>query len=183
MYLKIDKYERHSPEWWIAELIDCPRCKGTGHMPTGHGELLHGPRVLVSTSYEAQAEFVDEDTGEFYRSTPFGSTCWQCGGDGKLLLQDGKAYKRDLICGEPMYSDFAHKKQDRVCNMHKGHRGRHCSVAWYCDACSKAQRGQPAAWGQDGEFTVPICFMCAERIREEPIHDPWPEPYDLAGDR
>lgn len=53
------------------------------------------------------------------------------------------------------------------CTMHEGHRGRHTTVAFFCDACGNMRRGQPKAQNED----VAICWFCVTvdlpRIEEE----------------
>lgn len=53
-----------------------------------------------------------------------------------------------MECGHPM--------RDGPCKMDEGHRGRHTTVAFYCDGCGKMRRGQPVAADAD----VAICFFC-----------------------
>lgn len=49
-----------------------------------------------------------------------------------------------------------HQLRDGQCAMDDGHRGRHTTVAFFCDGCGKMRRGSPVA--QDEHVT--ICFMC-----------------------
>ena len=53
-------------------------------------------------------------------------------------------------CGKPM--------RYGPCEMKQGHRGRHTTVAFYCDGCGKTRRGQPhREYREEG---VAFCFMC-----------------------
>jgi hypothetical protein len=62
-----------------------------------------------------------------------------------------------------------HVMRTGTCNMDAGHRGRHTTVAWLCDGCSKMRRGVPAASDPEaGSF----CFMCI-KIPDRANHDYW----------
>jgi hypothetical protein len=63
-------------------------------------------------------------------------------------------------CGHPM--------RDGPCNMRAGHRGRHTTVAFYCDVCGTMRRGTPVPIRQrispyDTEHVADACFVCTER--------------------
>lgn len=54
------------------------------------------------------------------------------------------------------------------CEMDGGHRGRHTTVAFFCDECQKMRRGRPYTHGgqrmSDGTFEVAadFCWFCIE---------------------
>ncbi len=67
----------------------------------------------------------------------------------------GEDQFRDRDCGKPM--------QDGPCQLDPDHRGRHTTVAYYCDACGKMRRGSaPEAVSYDinGEVDVEVCWFC-----------------------
>jgi hypothetical protein len=55
--------------------------------------------------------------------------------------------------------------RDGQCEMREGHRGRHSTVAFTCEACGKTRRGTPhgtqvaMAWGEVDDVFF-FCFMC-----------------------
>ena len=52
--------------------------------------------------------------------------------------------------------------RDGQCEMREGHRGRHSTVAFTCEACGKTRRGQPHATQNAGcDEVFFFCFMCA----------------------
>ncbi len=58
-------------------------------------------------------------------------------------------------CAKPM--------RDGYCQLHPDHRGRHTTVAFYCDACGHMRRGStPAAVAYDvnGDVDVEVCWFC-----------------------
>ena len=58
-------------------------------------------------------------------------------------------------CGRPM--------QDGSCQLDPDHRGRHTTVAFYCDLCGQMRRGSaPAAQLRDinGDIDVEACWFC-----------------------
>jgi hypothetical protein len=65
-----------------------------------------------------------------------------------------------------MTTTCEHELRDGQCQMREGHRGRHSTVAFTCEACGKTRRGQPhavqnvrgSAGDIDDSFT--FCFMC-----------------------
>lgn len=75
---------------------------------------------------------------------------------------------RELTAGLPVTYDGVagwrcqHMLRDGQCAMDDKHRGRHTTVAFYCDGCGKMRRGRPVQEDQD----VAICFMC---VREDKI--------------
>lgn len=61
------------------------------------------------------------------------------------------------LCGRPLRTG--------PCQMDEGHRGRHTTVAFYCDGCGKARRSQPVAHARnpwDGTAEASFCFMCVK---------------------
>lgn len=55
------------------------------------------------------------------------------------------------------------KMRDGLCLLDKGHRGRHSTVVFYCDGCSKARRSYPAS--QDNVSGVAFCFLCMKEAK------------------
>lgn len=51
---------------------------------------------------------------------------------------------------------YGHKTQHGYCLLDKGHKGRHSTVVFWCDACGKARRGEPAYRSED----VSVCWFC-----------------------
>jgi hypothetical protein len=56
---------------------------------------------------------------------------------------------------------------DGPCKLDAGHKGHHAFVAFVCDGCGKARRGQPHTGGavmvggeQDDYFS--FCFLCSD---------------------
>jgi hypothetical protein len=54
------------------------------------------------------------------------------------------------------------------CQLNEDHRGRHTTVAYYCDSCGQMRRSRPVAqalnpW--DGVVEATFCFMCVT-VRE-----------------
>lgn len=83
----------------------------------------------------------------FYGRDPEGVLTWACRGCGDLFDR--------RHCGEVLRTG--------ACLMDMGHRGRHSTVVFWCDGCSKTRRGH--AVGQDrnvwdGEVEAEFCFMC-----------------------
>lgn len=52
------------------------------------------------------------------------------------------------------------------CKLDPDHKGHHSTVTFVCDGCGKTRRGQPAAWGRDGEYPqgLQFCFMCVRGL-------------------
>jgi hypothetical protein len=50
------------------------------------------------------------------------------------------------------------------CELEAGHKGRHSTEVFVCEACGKARRGKPAAEAVDGHpdegAYMKFCFMC-----------------------
>ena len=67
---------------------------------------------------------------------------------------------------ELMHPDHNCLKQMRtgLCQLDRGHRGRHTTVAFYCDMCGKYRKGEPYRKYYDinGDLDVVGCFMCQE---------------------
>jgi hypothetical protein len=61
-----------------------------------------------------------------------------------------------------------HPMRSGSCELDEGHRGRHSTVAFYCDACGHMRRGHPHLFAferqSDGvnELIGDFCFMCCE---------------------
>lgn len=57
-----------------------------------------------------------------------------------------------------------HRLRGGLCEGDLGHRGRHSTVWYWCDACGRSRRGQPYRVQVDanGEPDVEFCFMCCE---------------------
>lgn len=76
-------------------------------------------------------------------------------------------------CEQPM--------RDGTCQMDAGHRGRHTTVAYYCDYCGKTRRSVETFFERqsDGydEPVADVCFMCkhdidgSQRRHEEQAYD------------
>lgn len=63
--------------------------------------------------------------------------------------------------------------RDGQCEMDEGHRGRHTTVAHYCDVCGRMRRGQgyPIMQRQsDGynEWVATMCFLCSRGLTPIP---------------
>lgn len=61
-------------------------------------------------------------------------------------------------CGKEM--------RDGPCRLDPDHRGRHSTVAFYCDACGKMRRGHWAATARDsdGVIDVVFCWFCVNVV-------------------
>jgi hypothetical protein len=81
--------------------------------------------------------------------------------DENTFEQDGHWYRLEYTCGRQLRSK-------RRCTKDKGHRGRCCSVTFYCDHCGKARESVPVAYGYEGEK---YCFMCVHVLY------PYPQEY------
>lgn len=92
-------------------------------------------------------------------------------------------WRRDLmprICGAEC-SESTLKRHDRqetrygICWLPAGHKRGHTNVAYFCDDCHKARRGQPHLNDPD----VTLCFPCAkqwerdEDYRRAAMEDAW----------
>lgn len=64
-------------------------------------------------------------------------------------------------------SECKHVLRTGKCTLDAGHKGRHSSVTWICDACGKKRRGSVYAYSRDGEYEngLAFCFMCAGPLR------------------
>lgn len=63
-------------------------------------------------------------------------------------------------CGAPV-------RGGGTCTLDYGHHSKgHSTVTFVCDACGKARRGYPAAYGRDGEYPqgLQFCFLCARGL-------------------
>lgn len=61
---------------------------------------------------------------------------------------------RDMQCR--LDACNAQMRGDTNCKFPPGHRGRHSSVAWQCDACGRWSRSQGKYYEQIGK----VCFFC-----------------------
>jgi hypothetical protein len=52
--------------------------------------------------------------------------------------------------------------RDGLCRMDPDHKGRHTTVAYYCDGCGQMRRSHPVAHYYDinGDIDASLCFMC-----------------------
>ena len=52
--------------------------------------------------------------------------------------------------------------RDGFCVLDPGHRGRHSTVGFFCDSCSRMRRGTPAGQATDanGDVDVVFCWFC-----------------------
>lgn len=92
---------------------------------------------------------------------------------GQQLKASG--YWEHLMHGRPQ---CAEELRDGRCVMDAGHRGRHTTVGFYCDACGNVRRGHPVAFAYnqfDGGIEAEFCFMCERGLTPHPKHDE-PEP-------
>lgn len=57
-------------------------------------------------------------------------------------------------CGKPLRTG--------QCVLDADHRGRHTTVAFYCDCCGKMRRGSPDVIGRDinGDPDIAACWFC-----------------------
>jgi hypothetical protein len=53
------------------------------------------------------------------------------------------------------------------CLLDPDHRGRHTTVAFYCDSCGKMRRGRPEAHTYDAndDPTTDHCYLCVVKQR------------------
>lgn len=64
-------------------------------------------------------------------------------------------------CDEPLRTG--------ACTLRVGHRGRHATVSFCCEACGKTRRGTPTTtqivrFGEEIDDVFDFCFLCASNL-------------------